>query len=348
MNPSRIRHLDGLRGLAIAAVVLYHAFERWSDLIMAAPNQPATPLLEHGWLGVYLFFLISGFVILMTLEQCDGFSSFLRRRWTRLFPAMLAASLLIYATVPLLPMRPAGIPMSEDLLPGLLFMDPVWLDAISDLKYHSLEGAFWSIFVEVKFYLASGILYFFGGLLPMVIVLTACYVSWHAAEHFQWLVLKSVLDPLGAKYFGWFVAGALFYICSRTRKRSHLIGATAFAALVVFIGMSTASLKPALGIVALFALGICSTRLQHALSHPLLLFMGSISYALYLLHENMIVALTLQLKSWLPGVDARLLALPPIALAILLAYVVTSYFETPVRRLLSKLMEGKFSGKLRH
>src|ERR1044072_2198384 len=47
------------------------------------------PVLDHGWAGVNLFFLISGYVILLTLERCSGFAGVMARRWLRLVPALL-------------------------------------------------------------------------------------------------------------------------------------------------------------------------------------------------------------------------------------------------------------------
>ena len=57
----------------------------------------------------------------MTLEKCDSFGDFIYRRWLRLFPAMLIASIIILATAPFLTARPAGQPVLLDTLPGILF-----------------------------------------------------------------------------------------------------------------------------------------------------------------------------------------------------------------------------------
>ena len=85
----RIAFLDGLRGIAILLVVFYHAYTRWSDIVPYGARYAHFPVAQLGWLGVELFFMISGFVIYMTLEKCRSFGEFLYRRWLRLFPAML-------------------------------------------------------------------------------------------------------------------------------------------------------------------------------------------------------------------------------------------------------------------
>jgi peptidoglycan/LPS O-acetylase OafA/YrhL len=118
--------LDGLRGIAIALVVLFHAFSRWPAFV---GSQYADGWLAQGCMGVQLFFLISGYVIFMSLERSAGLADFAKRRWLRLFPAMLLATAVVYVTAPLFD-RPGGQPILRDVLPGLLFIEPSWLEAI--------------------------------------------------------------------------------------------------------------------------------------------------------------------------------------------------------------------------
>jgi peptidoglycan/LPS O-acetylase OafA/YrhL len=78
----RLRYLDGMRGLAITAVVLWHFFGPAEAKSLPYGDRYAqVPALSAGWMGVELFFLISGFVIFLTLEKCSGFWDFMIRRW---------------------------------------------------------------------------------------------------------------------------------------------------------------------------------------------------------------------------------------------------------------------------
>lgn len=64
----RIKFLDGLRGSAILLVVFYHAYARYPDVVPYLTNTYREfPLFKYGYWGVQLFFLISGFVILMSI-----------------------------------------------------------------------------------------------------------------------------------------------------------------------------------------------------------------------------------------------------------------------------------------
>lgn len=161
---NRIAFLDGLRGIAILLVVLFHAYSRYPDIVPYKDSYKYFPLFEYGFLGVQLFFLLSGFVILMTLERSKNFFSFMYKRWIRLFPAMLIATILIFSTAFLFYERPGGMPNLYSVLPGLLFIEPSLLDKIvGGGKILPLEGAFWSLYIEMMFYIIFGISYFILG-----------------------------------------------------------------------------------------------------------------------------------------------------------------------------------------
>lgn len=152
--PGKIPELDGLRGLAILLVFLRHAaypiYEDHGEILSVGDWDLAIPLL-NGWMGVDLFFVLSGFLITHHLiRRWPGkFNrSFAGRYWLkrvlRTFPAYYAAVLIaLFALVP--------------------FFDPDVDDRRSSLTIHflflqdylgsDLVAAFWSLGVEEKFYL---------------------------------------------------------------------------------------------------------------------------------------------------------------------------------------------------
>ena len=168
---TRIEFIDGLRGVAIIVVILYHAFVRWPELYIYGNRFVGNPVFDTKIAGVNLFFIISGFVILMTLRKCRGFLDFITRRWYRLFPAMLVCSILVLATSGLFPERPSGAIGFFDLLPGLTFSGDgagthhLWdpLAGYMGVDITSVEGAFWSLYVEARFYIVFGATYFLLG-----------------------------------------------------------------------------------------------------------------------------------------------------------------------------------------
>ena len=345
----RIVFLDGLRGVAITLVVLYHGYARWPDLVPFGNRFGTFPLLLHGDLGVQLFFIISGFVIFMTLECCAGFLEFAGRRWLRLFPAMLICTAVVWFAASLLPERPAGTPLAGQLIPGLLFLDPAWL-ALVGLKSEPIEGAFWSLFVEAKFYLIAGAGYFLWGQRKTILILLALYgvAALFGEENSLFPGMKryaaiaelaDFADFFDGQFHGWFVAGALFYVHHSTGEMRALWGGVAVAlvaALVTGLAQSGTEIfwttLVAVSLVALFASALRSARLQGWLSHPVFQFLGFVSYPLYLIHENMMVALIIKLGKWAPGMPQVLLPVVPICAVILIGWIVARWGEPWVRK----------------
>ena len=108
----RIRELDGVRGCAIAMVLLFHF------RLDLPQNRILEYVLSWGWAGVNLFFALSGFLItrilLRTLGRSDYFRSFYLRRALRTFPVYywtLIAAVLLFGVIPAL--RPS-LPSAHD------------------------------------------------------------------------------------------------------------------------------------------------------------------------------------------------------------------------------------------
>ena len=97
-SPSaRVVELDALRGIAAVAVVAYHYTTRYAEQIGHAGGLPLS--IAFGNYGVQLFFLISGFVIFMTLERTRSAMDFVVSRFSRLFPAYWAAMAITAAVI---------------------------------------------------------------------------------------------------------------------------------------------------------------------------------------------------------------------------------------------------------
>jgi peptidoglycan/LPS O-acetylase OafA/YrhL len=344
----RLAHIDGLRGLAILAVVLYHAYARWPGL-MPFGTAFAVPPISLGWAGVQLFFLISGFVIFLTLDRCRSLPEFVFNRWSRLFPAMLVATIIIVALDPLLPERPHKIGSMANTIAGLTFIGPGWWSLVK-IDLTPIEGAFWSLFVEVQFYAVAGVSYFLFGKRVALVVLALLYVL---AQATVWSVLPSgseahrlvfaLTDRLGAEHYGWFLAGALFHEHRRTRH-TWLLGSAcvvlgASCCLVASPGHWLARTIALAIVAAVFVTALWLPAIQRLLSRPFWLFLGFVSYPLYLNHENLVVALTIKLHEIAPGLPMVLLPVLPIAMAVGLAWLVASHAEPPLRMALRKIRD---------
>src|SRR5690606_36957541 len=136
------------------------SYVRYPESVPYGDRFTGVILFKEGLLGVQLFFLLSGFVILMTLQKTRSYLEFLKKRWLRLFPAMLIVTVILFPISQFLPERPKGVPDWVDLIPGLTFIDPTWIELFTKSKVDELEGTFWSLYVEVKYYLFFGGMYF--------------------------------------------------------------------------------------------------------------------------------------------------------------------------------------------
>ena len=153
-RPGAIPELDGLRGIAILLVLLRHSakpvFDEHGSILPWGPWDLATPLL-NGWMGVDLFFVLSGFLITYHLlqhwpERVNGafLMRYASRRVLRTFPAYYAMVFVLAAG--LLPFyRPEVADLGGAVLRHLLFLQ--------DYYGSEFMAAFWSLGVEEKFYL---------------------------------------------------------------------------------------------------------------------------------------------------------------------------------------------------
>lgn len=195
-----VGELDLLRFCAALTVVFFHLAFRGASADGLSPLSyaPLASVAKYGYLGVQLFFMISGFVIMLS-AQSGSISSFLVARASRLYPAFWVCCSITFAVILL---------AQISVFPGSLRTWLINMTMVPGL-FHTelLDGAYWTLLVEVKFYLLIAILIAIGQI--------------HRAEWclYAWLALSAIhaVMPLpGAgviilQYASCFVAGALFY-----------------------------------------------------------------------------------------------------------------------------------------
>jgi len=348
---SRLEYLDGLRGIAILLVLSFHAYARWPGLVPYGDTYKGFPLFQLGWLGVELFFLISGFVIFMTLDKINNFNTFIYKRWLRLFPAMFLASILIYLTSPFFIERPAGKPDLIDLLPGLTFIEPEWWSYILKTDISSLEGAFWSLYVEFKFYVVSGLIYYFLGrkyLVPslfLLFIFSIMVYSFQANNDSEVLrCMIDISDNLSLKYFGWFCAGSMFYLYKQNNNETYFLMALGVVTLSSYITAPYFHAMIAAFLVSgLFALSLRLAIIQKILSNRLLIFFGFVSYPLYLIHENAMISMVIKLGVHLPELEPLFYPFLPVFILVIVSFFIASSFESKVKNLIMILNRKKIS-----
>jgi peptidoglycan/LPS O-acetylase OafA/YrhL len=258
------------------------------------------------------------------------------RRWLRLFPAMLIVSILVFITArALFPERPAGIPVLRDLLPGLIFISNDNLTRIFHSPMGVIDGAYWSLFVEAKFYIIFGIIFFTCGAdaaIASLIGLFACYIL---NVHF--------ISPFSPEFMGWFASGAMYYLYFKSGVKKYLwMGLLMALASAVFLPQGNAGAQLAAVIISLFFMFVMmNDRLQSIIGSKFLLFLGFVSYPLYLIHQNMMISLIVKIGHWAPFMPDFLLPVIPIAFVITIGWIIAAYAEPGLRGILRRMFEGK-------
>lgn len=340
MGKERIGYLDGIRGIAILLVVLYHVYARWENIVPYGDEYANIWIFKYGHLGVPLFFMLSGYVILLTLDNCANFFEFIKKRWLRLFPAMLIVSLIVYFSSSFFPERPAGIPNLSQLIPGLTFIDPNILQRVLNINFLSIEGAFWSIYVEMKFYIYIGCIFFYisKDKLPIVIVLPFLIhiILPFLGDHIIIHKLKTASFLFSFEFFGWFSIGAALFLFKKDGGRFWLIYSLILSILCSYYYLVEDSFISAIFISYFFISVIYIPFLQKVLSNKVLLFFGAISYPLYLIHENIIISLIIKVgdNNVIPQL---LIPIIPFIFVVCIAFIISRYLEGWISSLIKSL-----------
>ena len=339
---NRIQILDGFRALSILSVLLYHFFSRWTppqNSVSLYPYGSKYNYFEFGSVGVEFFFIISGFVIYFTLENTDNIKTFWIKRFIRLFPAMVFASVLTFGICVLFD-RGYLFPNSHSLrnfIPSLSFINPTVFRYLH-INVNYLNGSYWSLWPEVEFYLFSSVLYFLNkqNFFRNFIIASACLIVAH-----QFLFKDEDLSMPGLLTFlPFFAMGAVFYQLWKTVHEGKKAGWLHYLGLAFFGGYMLLSIDILVirGIYALmiglFLVFIYAPRFLGPLNNPMITRIGTSSYFLYLIHQNIGVLLINKLG----GYFGPVLWLFPI-LVILGLMVFSNWFTEKI--------EKKYSGILK-
>lgn len=364
MQVKHYHTLDGLRGTAALMVLAYHFFEGFAA-------SPVSQTVNHGYLSVDFFFLLSGFVIGFAYDGKWGHGlstrGFLRRRWIRLHPMVLAglvlgvASFIIQGCVKWdgTPVGGGSIALSALMN---LFMIPALPESLAEIRGNGemfpINGPMWSLFFE---YVGS-ILY--------AIIIRRLSTRWLA-------VLTSVLGLGLASYalsnmsgyghmgVGWSLLdnnllGGMLRMCfsfsmglliSRIFKPVKVRNAFLVCSLgvIILVAMPFVGNPESLWQNALYDT-VCILLLfpailwigasdAHTGRRPSAVtrFMGDISYPLYAVHyPSMYLFFAWIWAEGLALADVWWMSLVLFAFNIILAYVLLKVYDEPVRSWLSK------------
>lgn len=323
-NTERLQALDALRGIAAVGVMLFHYIPYFDELF----GHSFTPwsFLEFGRYGVHLFFILSGFVIFMTLERTPTAKWFGLARAFRLLPSLWAGIILTSISVHLLGPESRLVSVPDALVNATLLHEYFELPHV--------DGAYWSLVVEATFYVWMAILFYgLGQGLKLRVALWAWVIGSYVAVIY-WKAIPDGLeflikDLLFTKYAPLFISGMLLF---RWHKHGTPLVADRLLLVVAMAHCLVAYKSPfnffVVGCYATFIMAVMG-YLNFLANRPLLL-LGRLSYALYLVHQNIGYGIMQLCYDYgLPGQVGVMLA---IAIVVTLAYGIHTCVEQPALR----------------
>jgi peptidoglycan/LPS O-acetylase OafA/YrhL len=323
----RIVHIDGLRGIAIFLVILYHFFPQ---------------LFRGGFVGVDVFFVISGYVIhrhLTTLDRFD-FREFYTRRAIRIFPSLLIIVLVVTILSQFFLLDYPKRLLMNSVMASSVFLTNFYFFSTSN--YFDLDSLakpllpLWSLAVEEQFYLLWPLLF------------------WGLKRKFKsWLVLLIFISFVSALYLGsisqsynfyslqtrfWEIAVGIFLSALKIKSTPRVV----VLLRVILISLSLVFVATGIGsetwpnfatLVIVFATAIAiaspGAKLERILSRSEVVFLGRISFPLYLIHWPLLSIYSSMNPAYIPLVDKIVL----ITLSVLLAFLLYQFVETPIQQI---------------
>jgi len=335
-HPKYRADIDGLRGIAVLSVVGFHAFPFWD---------------RGGFIGVDIFFVISGFLISSIIfdnleHKSFSFIEFYIRRINRIFPALLLilAASLVFGWFVLLP--DAYKQLGKHIAGGAGFVSNfvLW----NESGYFDNEAAskpllhLWSLGIEEQFYIVWPLLLAFVWKRKWGFVTVTAII---AAVSFAFNIYMVGNNPAAAFYlpsarFWELMIGCLLaYIVlyKPYMNRRHPNAQSIFGCLLIVLGLMLIdkertfpgwwALLPTFGTFFLISAGPKAWVNRHVLSSKSLVWVGLVSYPLYMWHWPL-----LSFASIVEGeIPSRAIRIAAVAISVALAWLTYKLIEKPIR-----------------
>ncbi len=285
--PRYLPELQGLRGLAVLAVILYHCHPLLVGTAIYGPSL-------WGWSGVNLFFVLSGFLITSILLESRGrshyFRNFYARRILRIWPVYLLLLLVCYSV----PAWFLGDTLAHQLHWKTLTAYALFLQNLRHTPLPGTLGPTWSLAIEEQYYLLwAPMVWLLGArrrLLAVVLCALVILSPLLRLGHFHWLTPTHTLIHLDGIALGSLLAIAMLTLPLRRQTWLALgalaavggwLAAATVAGGTAFLDTALAFLFAGLVLVAIASTG---AGLLAPLRRGPLAFYGTISYGLYMTH----------------------------------------------------------------
>ena len=335
----RIFELDAFRGIAAVAVVIFHYTSRFDELY-GYPSP--VPHFDRGAYGPHVFFVISGFVILMTLERTKKSMDFVTSRFFRLYPVYWAGLILTFTVLTLFP-----LPHIPEIPFRRFLVNLTMLQGFFRVKH--VDGVYWTLTVELAFYIVMFAIHRLGWMkrLPVLLYLWLG-VDWtyhallegFAINHWTMEPFRVFMITDFAHYFLMGVAFRVAQVTPKARRWAYPLVALCIASVFVLDGTDIGFII--LGTAVLFHL-IIEDKVRWLAWKPLV-FLGAISYPLYIVHQNVGFVLLRSLADIAPNPWLRMGIVTTIV--VLVSTAMTWLIERPSLRMRKKFRAATAARRL--
>jgi peptidoglycan/LPS O-acetylase OafA/YrhL len=342
-KPERIKELDTLRGLAALSVVFFHFTMQRTEY-----NQ----IFKLGTTGVDLFFIISGFVIYMSLQNISKGIDFVINRFSRLYPTYWASVLFTFMLLNI-----------HSLHDGT-FRPTIFIELIGNLSMfqyylgiNDLDGPYWTMIIEMNFYIVMLVLFKFNLLKSLnTIGIVACSIIVILSHYFYDIKCIKLLFrfvPL-LQFLPLFFAGTIFFKIYTDRTNLPVRYLTVVFCLLCQLllfphsGRSYSFISwPEYHLMLILYFVLFTLFVNNKLSfivNKATLFMGKISFALYLTHQYVSLQFIIPVFYNKLGINFWIVTLfinLPIIIAI--ATIITYKIELPYSKKVKNYLRQLFN-----
>lgn len=327
-SAKKFHEIDMFKGIAIIWVLIYHYIIRYDYLYGHRFDVPE--FLTFCRFGVDLFFMTCGFLVLTSLERISTDLDFLFNRFSRLYPAYWFSVIFTFCFVNFFTLPGKEVTFIEAIVNLSMLQD--WIPGVSHV-----DGSYWALSRFLSFYFIIFFVYkmrWLKRIKSFCIVWIIVIVATKGLELFNIFVPDILVRTFLLKYGNLFIIGIIFY---RIKSNGHSIQKIFLILtcllLQLILGDHIDEFISVLCFVVLFYLFV-----QNHLSFlyfNIFIYLGEISYSLYLIHQN--VGYVIIRVLYRHNIDSVFLILfIPTITSIALAVFITFYIERPSLKILRK------------
>ncbi|MFD1872256.1 acyltransferase family protein [Hymenobacter bucti] len=354
-SPVRFYEIDFLRFLAAILVVIYHYTFIGYNLSHLSPvrYEYLEPVTKYFYLGVELFFVISGYVVLMSAYN-KTLKQFFISRVIRLYPAFWVACTLTFIVVLMFGPSRQSLAWSENMhLTNVQYIvNMTMLQGF--LGYNDIDEAYWTLTTEISFYFLISLLLSYG-LFKHLGVFLALWLLYTAATHLTVAVKTPFHYLFIPKYSAFFIAGMLFYLLQNSIMPLKKVYSLLFLTFLLCLRSAWVEAKVhtqvfhqyysativLLVVAAIFMVfWLIIKRKINMQRFSWLGWLGSITYPLYLLHSNIGYIILQRTGAYL---NKYVLLVIIIGFMLLMAYLLNFFVERKISNNLGKQLDKLLS-----